>query len=62
MLAHTSPSPRLLSNDCSGMMTRDHFEELAAPVLAKLRAPMEAALADSGLKVEDISSVEVRLQ
>ncbi len=41
------------------MMTREVFEELAQPILARLRAPMEAALAESGLSADDISSVEV---
>ena len=41
------------------MMTREIFEQLAEPVIARLRAPMEAALAESGLTVEDLSSVEV---
>ncbi|KXZ55613.1 hypothetical protein GPECTOR_2g1163 [Gonium pectorale] len=45
--------------DLRGMMTREHFEQLAEPILARLRAPMEAALAESGLTVDDISSVEV---
>lgn len=41
------------------MMTREHFEQLAEPILARLRAPMEAALRESNLTVDDISSVEV---
>ncbi|PNW72223.1 hypothetical protein CHLRE_16g677000v5 [Chlamydomonas reinhardtii] len=45
--------------DLRGMMTREIFEQLAEPVIARLRAPMEAALAESGLTVEDLSSVEV---
>ncbi|EFJ49538.1 heat shock protein Hsp70E [Volvox carteri f. nagariensis] len=45
--------------DLRGMMTREHFEQLAEPILARLRAPMEDALRESKLSVEDISSVEV---
>ncbi|KAG2501566.1 hypothetical protein HYH03_000072 [Edaphochlamys debaryana] len=46
-------------SDLRGMMTRELFEQLAEPILARLRAPMEAALRESGLSVDDISSVEV---
>ncbi|GFR48872.1 hypothetical protein Agub_g10723 [Astrephomene gubernaculifera] len=45
--------------DLRGMMTREHFEQLAEPILARLRAPMEAALRESGVALSDISSVEV---
>ena len=36
------------------MMTRDHFEELSEPILQRLRAPMEAALRDSGMTLEQV--------
>ncbi|GLC40661.1 hypothetical protein PLESTB_000035600 [Pleodorina starrii] len=45
--------------DLRGMMTREVFEQLAEPILARLRAPMEEALRESKLTPDDISSVEV---
>ncbi|GIL79849.1 hypothetical protein Vretimale_12448 [Volvox reticuliferus] len=45
--------------DLRGMMTREHFEQLAEPILARLRVPMEEALRESKLTIDDISSVEV---
>lgn len=45
--------------DASGLLSRDAFQSLAAPLLARFRAPLEAALAQSKLSTADVSSVEV---
>jgi len=45
--------------DASGILSRDKFQELAAPLLARFKAPLEAALAQSKLSTADIFSVEV---
>ena len=45
--------------DASGILGRDAFQELAAPLLARFKAPLEAALAQSKLSTSEISSVEV---
>lgn len=45
--------------DVRGMMTRDELETICAPLFARMRAPIDQALAEAGLKPEDISSVEI---
>lgn len=45
--------------DASGVLSRDAFQELAAPLLARFKAPLEAALLQSKLSTSDIFSVEV---
>ncbi|GAA5836620.1 hypothetical protein JCM3766R1_006972 [Sporobolomyces carnicolor] len=45
--------------DASSTMKREEFEELIAPVLEKVAAPLERALAASGLAKEDIESIEL---
>ncbi|GAA5994195.1 hypothetical protein JCM5350_002183 [Sporobolomyces pararoseus] len=45
--------------DASSTMKREEFEELIAPVLEKVTAPLERALAASGLNKEDIESIEL---
>lgn len=45
--------------DASGALPRVVFQELAAPLLARFKEPLEAALAQSGLAASDVSSVEV---
>ncbi|PFH37541.1 DnaK family protein [Besnoitia besnoiti] len=46
--------------DCSGLLTRDAFEELCAQRLVpRLEALLQAALDKSGLKKEDLMSVEI---
>lgn len=45
--------------DASSTMKREEFEELIAPVLEKVTAPLERALAASGLAKEDIESIEL---
>ncbi|CAI8027430.1 Heat shock 70 kDa protein 4 [Geodia barretti] len=45
--------------DVSGHMKREQFVEMCEDLLKRVRAPLEDALAKSGLKVEDIEAVEV---
>lgn len=45
--------------DASGVLSRDAFQDLAAPLLARFKAPLEAALLQSKLSTTDIFSVEV---
>ncbi|GAA6056628.1 hypothetical protein JCM3770_006363 [Rhodotorula araucariae] len=45
--------------DASSTMEREQFEELIAPLLERATAPLEAALAASGLTKEDIEAVEL---
>lgn len=45
--------------DFSGTLTSTVYEEMCAPLLAKLEAPIQAALAETGLTVKDLSSIEL---
>jgi len=45
--------------DVKGMVSREQFEKLAAPLLSKIAAPIQRALALSGLEMSQISSVEL---
>ncbi|KAI0762180.1 heat shock protein [Trametes elegans] len=45
--------------DASSRLTREEFEELIAPVLDRLEAPLKQALAESGLTLEQIDAVEL---
>ena len=45
--------------DVSGMMKRDELEELVKPLLDRVISPLEQALAEAKLKVEDIDAVEM---
>ncbi|WJX42853.1 hypothetical protein P8452_30036 [Trifolium repens] len=45
--------------DVKGIMKRDEFEELSLPILERVKGPLERALADAGLSVDDIHMVEV---
>ena len=45
--------------DVQSMLKREDFEELCKPVLDRVIAPLEQALADAKLTVEDIDIVEV---
>jgi len=45
--------------DVSSHLTRDKFEELAAGILSRVTKPLQAALDQAGLKVEDINNVEL---
>jgi len=45
--------------DLAATLTRSDFEDRAADLVARLRAPIEQCLQEAGLKKEDISEVEV---
>lgn len=45
--------------DVRGFMKRDLFEELAAPVLERVKAPVQKALDGAGLSPDQISVIEV---
>ncbi|MCJ1408463.1 adenyl-nucleotide exchange factor sse1 [Ptychographa xylographoides] len=45
--------------DVSGMMKRDDLEELLKPLLERATAPLEQALSEAKLKVEDIDAIEM---
>ena len=45
--------------DVHGVMKRDELEELLQPLLNRVTAPLEQALTEAKLKVEDIDSVEI---
>jgi len=44
--------------DVRGMISREKFEELAAPLLERVKATVQRALDQSGLKVEELYSIE----
>jgi len=45
--------------DVKGMMERDHFLDLCAPLMAKLQSVVEEAFAGCGITKDDIASVEI---
>ncbi|MCJ1287333.1 adenyl-nucleotide exchange factor sse1 [Xylographa opegraphella] len=45
--------------DVSAMMKRDELEELIKPLLDRVTVPLEQALAEAKLKVEDIDAIEM---
>ena len=45
--------------DVSGMMKRDQLEELLKPLLDRVTAPLEQALIEAKLKIEDIDAIEM---
>ncbi|KAH1091002.1 hypothetical protein J1N35_018259 [Gossypium stocksii] len=45
--------------DVRGFIKREEFEEISAPILQRVKAPLEKALADAGLAVGDVHMVEV---
>ena len=45
--------------DVSSMLKRSEMEELMQPLLERVTAPLEQALADAKLKVDDIDSIEI---
>lgn len=44
---------------CRSDVTRDKFEELAAPILARAMKPCEDALAKAGITAADVAAVEM---
>ncbi|KAI9076291.1 hypothetical protein K1719_041716 [Acacia pycnantha] len=45
--------------DVRGLIKRDEFEQLSVPILERVKKPMEKALAEAGLTVENVHMVEV---
>ncbi|KAL1533204.1 heat shock 70 kDa protein 14-like [Salvia divinorum] len=45
--------------DVRGYIKRDEFEQISFPILERVKRPLEKALADAGLTIENIHSVEV---
>ncbi len=45
--------------DVRSSMTREQLEQICAPLFARMKGPVEKALANAGLKASDISSVEI---
>ncbi|KAF8444930.1 HSP70-domain-containing protein [Boletus edulis BED1] len=45
--------------DASSKLTRDAYEQLIAPVLDRIALPLQQALAESGLSLEQIDAVEL---
>ncbi|RWW28592.1 hypothetical protein GW17_00006920 [Ensete ventricosum] len=45
--------------DVRGFIKREEFEHISAPILERVKGPLEKALAEAGLSVENIHSVEV---
>ncbi|XP_028756072.1 heat shock 70 kDa protein 15-like [Neltuma alba] len=45
--------------DVRGFIKREDFEQLSVPILERVKAPLEKALAEANLTVEDIHMVEV---
>ncbi|KAF6172862.1 hypothetical protein GIB67_035416 [Kingdonia uniflora] len=45
--------------DVRGFIKRDEFEQISIPILERVKGPLERALSDAGLTIENIHSVEV---
>ncbi|KAF4372456.1 hypothetical protein CsatB_012829 [Cannabis sativa] len=45
--------------DVRGYIKRDEFEQISIPILERVKKPLEKALADAGLTVDNINTVEV---
>ncbi|KAG6482379.1 hypothetical protein ZIOFF_059010 [Zingiber officinale] len=45
--------------DVKGFIKREEFEQISIPILERVKGPLEKALAEAGLTVENIHSVEV---
>ncbi|KAI4329269.1 hypothetical protein L6164_021553 [Bauhinia variegata] len=45
--------------DVRGFIKRDEFEQLSIPILERVKRPLEKALAEAGLTVENVHMVEV---
>lgn len=45
--------------DVSSSLTRDELEEYVQPLLARINVPIEVALKEAGIAVEDLDSIEV---
>ncbi|KAF7124913.1 hypothetical protein RHSIM_Rhsim12G0198400 [Rhododendron simsii] len=45
--------------DVKGFIKRENFEKISIPILGRMRKPLEKALSEAGLTVENIHAVEV---
>ncbi|KAF8027546.1 hypothetical protein BT93_E0450 [Corymbia citriodora subsp. variegata] len=45
--------------DVRGVIKRDEFEQISAPILERVKGPLQKALAEAGLAVENVHMVEV---
>ncbi|ESQ30067.1 hypothetical protein EUTSA_v10011242mg [Eutrema salsugineum] len=45
--------------DVRGVIKREEFEEISIPILERVKRPLEKALSDAGLTIEDVHMVEV---
>lgn len=45
--------------DVRGFIKRDEFEQISAPILERVKGPLEKALLDANLSIENIHTVEV---
>ena len=45
--------------DVRGVIKREEFEEISVPILERVKRPLEKALSDAGLSIEDVHMVEV---
>ncbi|XP_043723280.1 heat shock 70 kDa protein 15-like isoform X2 [Telopea speciosissima] len=45
--------------DVRGIIKREEFEQLSVPILERVKVPLQKALAEAGLTVENVHSVEV---
>ncbi|GAA0150746.1 Hsp70 family chaperone [Lithospermum erythrorhizon] len=45
--------------DVRGFIKREEFEQISIPILERVKKPLESALSEAGLTIEDIHSVEV---
>ncbi|CAN0878270.1 Heat shock 70 kDa protein 14 [Linum grandiflorum] len=45
--------------DVRGFIKRDEFEQISMPILDRVKKPLEKALQDAGLTVDDVHTVEV---
>ncbi|CAN6442203.1 unnamed protein product [Victoria cruziana] len=45
--------------DVRGLIKRDEFEQISTPILERVKGPLERAVHDAGLTVDNIHSVEV---
>ncbi|CAI9753811.1 unnamed protein product [Fraxinus pennsylvanica] len=62
ILAHSfdrSLGGRDFDEDVRGHIKREEFEQISVPILERVKKPLEKALAEAGLTVENIHTVEV---
>ncbi|KAH7657357.1 Heat shock protein 70 family protein [Dioscorea alata] len=57
--AHLSIECLMDEKDVKGFIKREGFERISTPILDRVKAPLEKALAEAGLTLEKIHSVEV---